>query len=147
MTRVKPIENYILRKYTQNPDVESYWLVSIYGSNQGGWEGSPALFYFFAGLLHFLSGQLPRNFKFIVGVLILSPVDWHPFWANCVKREVCEHVQKSEAHALGCRPRGKSSQWSSNSLQTSRIVPAWDSQLKSGKRKQCELCKPVMGAW
>jgi hypothetical protein len=44
---------------------------------------------------------------------------------------VCGHVQKSEAHALGCRPRGESSQWSSNLPQTYRIVPAWDSQWNS----------------
>ena len=38
--------------------------------------------------------------------------------------EVCGHVQKSEAHALGCRLRGESSQRSSNLPQTYRIVPA-----------------------
>ena len=44
---------------------------------------------------------------------------------------LCEqigHVQKSEAHALGCKLRGESSQWSSNLPQTYRIVPAWDTQ-------------------
>jgi hypothetical protein len=63
------------------------------------------------------SGPLSRDFKYIIGILSLSSVDCHLFWANWVKGGVCRHVQKSEAHALGCRPRGESSQWSSNSLQ------------------------------
>jgi hypothetical protein len=54
----------------------------------------------------------------------LSPVEWHPIWANWVKGGACGHVQNSEAHALGCRPRSESSQWSSNSPQTYRMVPA-----------------------
>ena len=37
---------------------------------------------FFGPPLQKFSGPLPRNFKYIVGILSSSPVDWHPFWAN-----------------------------------------------------------------
>jgi len=73
------------------------------------------------------SGALPRNFKWIIRVLSSSPIYCHLFWANWAKEGVCGHVQKSEAHAFRCRPRGESSQWSSKSLQTFRIVPRWRS--------------------
>jgi len=85
-----------------------------------------------------------RNFKYIRGILISLPIDWHPFWANWVKGGVCGHVQKSEAHALGCRPRGESSQWSSNLPQTYRIVPAWDSEIQK-KWKQCGTVQATYG--
>ena len=52
-----------------------------------------------------------------------------PFWGALGQRGgVCGHVQKSEAHKLGCKLRGESSQWSSKLPQTYRIVPSWDSQ-------------------
>jgi len=79
---------------------------------------------FFAPPLQNSTWPLLRNTKFIVGILSSSPVDWHPFWENWVKGRVCGHVQRSEAHALECRPRGELSQWSSNSPQTYRKVPA-----------------------
>ena len=50
------------------------------------------------------------------------------------------HVQKSGAHALGCMPWGKSSQWRSKSPQTHRIVPAWDSQWNSEKMQAMWSC-------
>jgi len=103
---------------------------------------------FFGPPLQKFTGSLLRKFKYIIGILSSKPVDWHPFWAYWIKGGVCGHVQKSEAHALRCRPRGESSQWSSNLPQTYRIVPAWDSQwdfLKKGSN--VGLCKPVMGAW
>jgi len=59
------------------------------------------------------SAPLARNFECIIRVLSSSPVDCHSFRTNW---EVCGHFQISEAHALGSRPRGESSQWSSNSL-------------------------------
>jgi len=97
------------------------------------------------GGLQLFSGPFPRYFKYIIGILSSSPVDWHPFWANWVKGGVCRHVQKSEAHVLGCRPRGESSHWSSNSLKTSRIVPAWESQWSSKKWKQCGAVQASYG--
>ena len=54
--------------------------------------------------------SLLRNFVTIIGILSSSRVDWDPFKANWVKGGARGHVQKSEAHALGCRPRGESSQ-------------------------------------
>jgi len=112
--------------------------IYIYGSNRGGgWSG---------GVQSYLDppsknlGSLLRNFKYIIGILSSSPVDWDPFWANWVKGGVCGHVQKSEAHALGCRPWGESSRWSSNLPQTYRIVPAWDSQWNSKKMEAILDC-------
>jgi hypothetical protein len=64
-------------------------------------------------------------------ILSLRTVDWHPLWANWVKGGVCGHGQKSEAHVLGCRPRGESSRWSSKLPQIYRIVPAWKIQWNS----------------
>jgi len=60
--------------------------------------------------LQSFTGSLLRNFKYIIGIISSSPVDWHPFGATWVKGGVCGHVQKSDAHVLGCRPRGESSQ-------------------------------------
>jgi len=72
----------------------------------------------------------------------LKPSRLGPFLSNLGKRGggVCGHVQKSEAQALGCRPLGESSQWSSNSLQTSRIVPAWNSQWNSERKEAKWSC-------
>ena len=95
----------------------------MYGSNRRGSGGCPS----FMPPLQKITRPLLQNFKYIIGILSSSPVDWHPFWTNWVKGGVCGHVQKSETHELGCRPRGESSQWNSNQPQTYRIVPAWDS--------------------
>ena len=108
--------------------------IGIYMGPIGGGEGGEG-----GGAQSFLDPpsknlrSLLRNFKYIIWIPSSSSVDWDPFWAIWVKGGVCGHVQKSEAHALGCRPRGESSQWSNNLPQTYRIVPAWDSQWKSEK--------------
>ena len=65
---------------------------------------------FFGPPLQKFTGSLLQKFQYINEILGSSPVNWHPFWANWVKEGVCGHVQKSEAHGLGCRPRGESSQ-------------------------------------
>jgi len=75
----------------------------------GVWVGSESLELPFAPPAKF-NGPLLRDFKYISGILSSNSVDWHPFEANWVKGRVCGHVQKSEAPALGCRPRGESSQ-------------------------------------
>ena len=54
-----------------------------------------------------------------------------PFLSKSGKRGGLWTCPKSEAHALGCRPWGESSHWSSNSPQTYRIVPAWVNQWNS----------------
>jgi len=104
----------------------------IYGSNWGG-GGPPVNFFFLGGgspdyfwatsTEFFIHHQNPQ----------LKPSWLPPFLNKLGKRGGgCGHVQKSEeAHALGCRPRGKSSQWSSISLRIFRIVPAWGSQWNS----------------
>jgi len=47
---------------------------------RGGGGGSPdVVIVFSGGGLQFFSGPLPRKFKHIIGILSLSPVDWHPF--------------------------------------------------------------------
>jgi len=86
------------------------------------------------GSLQFFLGHFHENLN--IRILSSSPVDCHPFWADWVKGGVCGHVQKSEAHALGCRPQGESSQGSSNLPQTYRIVSALDSGILK-KWKQC----------
>jgi hypothetical protein len=58
----------------------------------------------------------------------LKPSRLPPLLIKLGKRGGLWTCPKSEAHALGCRPRGASSHWSSNSLQTFRTVPEWDSQ-------------------
>ena len=120
-----------------NPHVESFWFIYVWvqseGKGGGVWGGSE----FFGPPLQTFTGPLLQNFKYIIGILSSNPVDWHPLWAIWVKGGVCGHVQKSEAHALGCRPLGDSSQWSSSLPQTYRIVQAWDSQWNSEKWKQC----------
>jgi hypothetical protein len=50
----------------------------------GGWVG-PGGSKFFGPFLQKFTGSLLRNFKYIIGILSSSPVDWHPFWANWVK--------------------------------------------------------------
>jgi len=65
---------------------------------------------FFWGGLQLFIGPIPRILNYIIIILSSSPVDCHPFSANWVKGGVCGHVQKLEAHALGCRPWGESSQ-------------------------------------
>ena len=62
---------------------------------------------------------------------------------NWVKVGVCGHVQKSEAHAPGCKPRGESSQWSSNSLQTFIIVP----EIVGGLLKKWKQCGTVQASY
>ena len=56
----------------------------------------------------------------------------HNFWLRGSNRRgdlwTCQKVRGTRAR---CRPRGESSQWSSNSLQTSIIVPAWDNRYNS----------------
>jgi len=118
--------------------------IGIYMSRIGGGGGPGGSNVFWTPPPKF-TGPLLRNFKYIIGILSSNPVDWHPFWANWVKRGVCGHVKKSEAHALGCRPRGESSQWSSNSPQIYRIVPAWDSRWILKKRKQCGVVQASYG--
>ena len=105
--------------------------IGIYGSNRrgGGVRGGPE---FYGPPLRNFTGPLLRNYKYITRILSSSIVDWDLFQANWVKGGGgCGNVQKSEAHTLRCRPRKESSQWSSNSPQNCRIVPAWDSQWSS----------------
>ena len=44
----------------------------------GGWVG-PGGSKFFGPFLQKFTGSLLRNFKYIIGILSSSPVDWHPF--------------------------------------------------------------------
>ena len=76
------------------------------GESEGRGRGTE----FFETPLQKFTGPLLQNYGNISGILSSSPVGWHPFEANWVKGGVCGHVQKSEAHTLGCRPRGESSQ-------------------------------------
>ena len=48
----------------------------------GGVRGGPE---FLGPPLQKVTGPLLRNFEYIIGILSLSPVDWHPYWANWVK--------------------------------------------------------------
>ena len=105
-----------------------------------GWGGPPARFYLFWGDIQFLSRPLPRSSKYI---LSSSPVDWHLFWANLVTGGVCGHVQKSEAHALRCRPQGKSSQMSSCSIQLPGLC---QHEMVSGVLKKWKQCGVVQGS-
>jgi hypothetical protein len=80
-------------------------------------------FYWGGGYLHLFSGHFhgignisPESLAQAQSIVALL--------SKLGERGVCGHVQKSKAHALGCRPRGESSHWGSNSLQTSRDVPA-----------------------
>ena len=75
----------------------------IGGGVRGGAE-------FFGPPLQNITGSLLRNFNissessaqiYSIGTL---------FEQIGLRGGVCEHVQKSEAHGLGCRPRGESSQ-------------------------------------
>ena len=118
--------------------------IGIYMSRIGGrvwWGGGSRVFW---TPLQKFTGSLLQNFIYI-GIFSSSTVDWHPFWEIWVKGGVCGHVQKSEAHALGCRPRGESSQWSSNLPQTYRIVPAWDSQWNLKNWKYCGTVQASYG--
>jgi len=54
----------------RNPDVESFRLVHVWVQSEGGGSGTP---------LQILIGPLLRNFKYIVGILSSSTVDWYPF--------------------------------------------------------------------
>ena len=56
----------------------------------GGGLGGVIRVLFLEPLLNILGHSL-RNFKYTIGILNLSPVDWHPFWANWVKGGVCGH--------------------------------------------------------
>ena len=56
----------------------------------GGGLGGVIRVLFLEPLLNILGHSL-RNFKYTIGILNLSPVDWHPFWANWVKGVVCGH--------------------------------------------------------
>jgi len=103
--RVKSIKNYIYSEFWRQE-----LSIGIYMGRIGEGGG----FSFFAGGLQFFSAAILRNCKYVVGILSSSLVDWHPFWAIRLRGGVCGHVQKSEAHALRCRPRGESSQRSSN---------------------------------
>jgi len=76
------------------------------------------------GGLQFFSGPLPQILKHISDSSAQAQSIRTLLKQIGLRGEICEHVQMSEANALGCRPRGESSQWSSNSLLTSRIVPA-----------------------
>jgi hypothetical protein len=74
------------------------------------------------------------------------------FWVNWVKGGVSGHVHKSEAHALWYRPLGELGQWSSNTIQTFRIMPAWDSQWNYKEMEAMwgcasQLWMPGMCAW
>ena len=60
------------------------------GVLQGGSE-------FFKGGLQNFSGPLLQNLKYTVGILSLSPVDWHPFRANWVKGGSMD-MSKSQRH-------------------------------------------------
>jgi len=93
---------------------------------EGGGEVVPRQVFSFAGGLQFFSGAFSRNFKHIVGILSSSPVDWHPFGANWVGGGGSVDMSKSQRHTRTGAGRGVSqaNEWSSNSPQTHRIVPA-----------------------
>jgi len=61
-----------------------------------------------------------------------------------LRKGVCGHVQKSEAHALGCRPRVESSQWSSNSPQLTGLC---QHEIVSGILKKWKYCGAVQASY
>ena len=96
-----------LKLYFRISLVESCQLVYAWVKSEGGGLGGAE---FFGPPLQRFTGPLLQNLEYISGMFSSSPVDWHPFIANWVKGGGCGHVQKSEAHTLGCRLRGESSQ-------------------------------------
>ena len=114
---VKSIKNYIFGILTLRP-INWYRYGSIWGGGRVG--GSPS------GVLVFWRGGSNCFLGHLYGILTyhrnpqLKPSQIHPFKANCFKRGVCGHDQKSEAHALGCRQWGESANGAA--IQTSRIV-------------------------
>ena len=50
------------------------WVQSEGGGSRDFWTPPPKI-----------TGSLLRNYKYIIGILSSSPVDWHPFRANWVK--------------------------------------------------------------
>ena len=53
---------------------------------------------FFGPPLKRFTGPLIGNFKYIIGILGSSPVDWHPFWANWVKGGGSVDMSNSQRH-------------------------------------------------
>jgi len=101
----------------------------MYGSDpRRGGGGPPGGVRFFSGVLQKFTGPLLGNFNISseysaqaqsigtlseqIGLRVCGHVEgsvdmWKGLWTWL---RVCELVQKSEEHALGCRPRGESSQ-------------------------------------
>ena len=73
----------------------------------GGGRGGPK---FLGPPLQNFTGPLLRNFKHIIGIPVQAQSIGTLFERIGLRKGVCGHVQKSEANALGWRPRGESSQ-------------------------------------
>ena len=86
----------------------------IYESNRGGGGVFPDGFLVFSGgFSSFFLGHFHGIFKDLSeSSAQAQPIATH--FEQIGFRGVCGHVQKSEAYALGCRPRGESSHWGSN---------------------------------
>ena len=55
------------------------WYMYESDPRRGGWVVPPGGSEFFQGGLQNLTGPLLGNFKYIIGILSSSPVDWYPF--------------------------------------------------------------------